>query len=202
MIREHQNRPLLRYCSLPGWLFMLLALCCGSALGNGWVLNETTSNVSFSSVKNTSISEGHRFQSITGSVSHQGRAQLVIDLHSVETRIAIRDERMKKLLFNVSPQAVFRADLGQDFAALSSSEMQVAGMLELHGVAIPLKVVLEVQRLTKDRVLVFTSRPIVLNAANFNLLEGIEALRQIAGLQSITPTVPVYLTLVFERTAG
>ena len=45
-----------------------------------------------------------------------------------------------------------------------------------------------------------TVKPIVVSADQFDLGNGVEALREIAGLANITPTVPVSFTLVFAKT--
>ena len=43
-----------------------------------------------------------------------------------------------------------------------------------------------------------TLKPIVVNAESFDLVAGVEALREVAGLPSISRAVPVSFTVVFE----
>ena len=50
-----------------------------------------------------------------------------------------------------------------------------------------------------DTVLAESGQPILVNAADLELTEGIATLQQIAGLDSISPTVPVSFTLTFTR---
>jgi hypothetical protein len=43
------------------------------------------------------------------------------------------------------------------------------------------------------------ARPVVINAGEFELTRGVEKLREIAGLPSISPVVPVQFSLYFVR---
>jgi hypothetical protein len=44
---------------------------------------------------------------------------------------------------------------------------------------------------------VLSSRPVILDAKQFGLVDGVTALREIAGLKSISTAVPVSIYLVF-----
>ena len=46
--------------------------------------------------------------------------------------------------------------------------------------------------------MVATTAPVVIKAEDFNLVEGVNALRDVAGLPSITLAVPVTATLFFN----
>lgn len=178
----------------------LIALLSGNgAFGNDWRLDTDQSNVSFSSLKNASIGEGHRFRVISGQIDKEGRAQLHIDLHSVDTAILIRDERIMQMLFSQGRYAVFQTDLGRDFALKSTPLRQITGTLKLSGIVKKVTTGLRVHKLTEGVVLVFTERPIIIQATDFGLTQGVEALRQIVSLSSIAPAVPVNLILVFRE---
>ena len=47
-------------------------------------------------------------------------------------------------------------------------------------------------------LLVSSRLPVIVNASDFALIEGIERLRAVAGLPSISPAVPVSFTLRFR----
>jgi hypothetical protein len=51
--------------------------------------------------------------------------------------------------------------------------------------------------LTADRLLVSSVRPVIVNAGPLGLDEGVERLREAAGLPSISPAVPVTFQLTF-----
>jgi hypothetical protein len=44
-----------------------------------------------------------------------------------------------------------------------------------------------------------SKKPVVVNAPEFKLAEGVEALREIAGLPSISLAVPVSFVLAFDQ---
>ena len=179
-----------------GVILFSLLLGCGSVSAAEWVLDQQSSNVTFSSIKNQNIVEGHRFQALTGSISDAGSAILSIDLHSVDTQIPIRNERMVNMLFG-RRYAIFRIELGSDFEMKTQSEKVISGTLSLNGIEQTISSTLTVQKLSKNKVLVFSQRPVVIGADSFELHKGIEKLRAIAGLKSISSDVPVQLVLLF-----
>ena len=70
--------------------------------------------------------------------------------------------------------------------------------LDLHGVeqTIPIKVI--IHRLTTETLLVQTAAPILIQASDFGLDAGVEALRAISNLGVISYAVPVNFTLFFN----
>ena len=55
-----------------------------------------------------------------------------------------------------------------------------------------------VARMSDGDLLVMSEKPVVVNAPLFNLADGVEALREIAGLPSISAAVPVSFVLSFD----
>ena len=72
--------------------------------------------------------------------------------------------------------------------------------LALHGVQRDLTAQVSVLLENDGDLLVFTTHPVLVNAADFGLDSGVEALRNVAGLKSISNVVPVTLQLKFIRT--
>lgn len=181
---------------------LLPLVFAGSAAAADWTLVPEDSSLGFVSVKNARIAEGHQFTTLRGGVGDEG-AELVIDLASVDTLIPIRDERMRELLFEVArfPTATFRTAIDpasfEDLAVGESRRMDVSGELTLHGETQPLAATVLVSRTATDRVSVATTRPIVISADAFALGGGVARLREVAGLDSITPMVPVSFALSF-----
>jgi len=58
-----------------------------------------------------------------------------------------------------------------------------------------------VARLTDSRIIVASRSPVIVNAGQVGLLAGVEKLRDVAGLPSISPAVPVTFVLAFDREA-
>ena len=170
-----------------------------------WQLAGDDSSVNFVSVKKSTIAETHFFKSLSGSISDSGDAKVTIDLASVETNIPIRNERMQKMLFETAKFAEATVSTSVDAAKLKALKpgqtMSVDAdvSVAIHGESKTHKAKLHVTGLEGGSLLVTTKAPILLNAGDYKLLEGIEKLREVAGLDSISPMVPVTTSLVFEQ---
>jgi hypothetical protein len=171
-----------------------------------WTLDSSGSQLVFVSTKATDVAEVHTFTELSGSVGTDGHARVVIQLASVDTLIPIRDERMREMLFQTElfPTATVDARLDvarlQRMAVTTSEVLTTEILLNLGDSKLPLTTELLVTRVAADRVLVATLKPVVVNAGAVGLADGIEALREIAGLPSISKAVPV--TFVLQFVAG
>ena len=169
-----------------------------------WTLSPDSS-VKFLSTKNTNITEVHEFTQVSGSVSDKGKAEIAIDLTSVETGIGIRNERMQSMLFNVSDYATatVSADLPETMMlALKNGETATSVLpltLELHGEKKEIEADVLATAAADGHVVVTTQSPVLVNAGDFKLAKGVEALREVAGLDRISTTVPVTFTLLFTE---
>lgn len=185
-------------------LFAAALLVTGPCFAS-WSLDNDASQVSFVSVKAGDAGEVHRFNEISGTLSDDGNASVTIQLASVDTLIPIRDERMRDLLFetNVFPTASLSADIDMD--TLNSIEpganvdMTVNLKLDLRDQKLEIPAEMIVARLGDRRLMVSSRKPVIVNAASVDLVEGIEALRAIANLPSISKAVPVSFVLTFEE---
>jgi polyisoprenoid-binding protein YceI len=156
------------------------------------------SQVQFVSIKNNTIGEVSQFETIAGTVTDAGEVEVRVALDSVETNIGIRNERMKKMLFEVGlyPEAVITAQLDADaVAALSSGGLtNVALKIDLHGQTVTKEAQLNVS-VTDQGASATTTQPILLNAAEFGLEGGVAALQEVAGLNAISRVIPVTVAL-------
>jgi polyisoprenoid-binding protein YceI len=172
--------------------------------GTTWNLDSTASYLNFVTTKNTHNVEVHNFTRISGAISTTGVATLAIDLSSVNTNIALRDERMRDLLFQITsfPTATATLNLPSglltNLAVGDTSEIQITASLDLHGVNSPIATKVSVQRLSATRILVQNLSPVVVNAPDYSLTAGVEALRAAVGIASISTAVPVDFTLIYD----
>lgn len=183
---------------------LLIGLLTAVQAAAQWELDGERSSINFISMKNAAIAETHSFTSLVGYIGKTGNVQLNIDLNSVETQVPIRNERMQKLLFETAefPNAKISANV--DPAVLAavveggtvSTEIPVT--LSLHGLEQELAVAVTVFS-DGGSLRVISSRPLLLRAADFGLVDGIEALREIAGLKTISTAIPVTLNLHFRH---
>ncbi|MEO1242149.1 MAG: YceI family protein [Pseudomonadota bacterium] len=170
-----------------------------------WALSPDESRIGFVSVKAGDFPESHYFGEMQGTVSQTGEAEITISLDSVETNIDIRNERMREFLFETDkfPTATIAAAI--DLDALNTMQVgarksvDFTGELTLHGASAPVETTLTLTRIAETRVLVETTDPVILYADQFELSAGIKKLMELASLPSITPAVPVAVSLVFER---
>ncbi len=190
--------------SLPA-LISLATACSQPVTGGDWRLDGDRSQLSFVSIKSGDIAESHSFSGLSGSVAEDGRAELVIDLATVETGIDIRNERMREHLFRVErfPQArVTTAVSLADLADLEIGErrrMELEATLSLHGQSVDLLAPVIVTDVDGRHVLVESAAPILFHVADFGLSDGLAMLQELAGLPSITPVSPVSFSLLFVR---
>ncbi len=170
-----------------------------------WKLNENNSHLSFVSIKNNAVAEVNRFESLSGAVTVAGEATVNIALDSIETNIPIRNDRMKTMLFQtgIFTQASVSTQLDipvfRDLETGASISAELSLELNLHGIMGKVPARVRVTRAQKDTWLVNSIQPLIINAPGYQLAEGIEALRNIAGLQSITPVIPVTFILEFTE---
>jgi polyisoprenoid-binding protein YceI len=170
-----------------------------------WTLDNDSSRINFVSTKANTAAEVHNFGVLDGKVDEEGNATLSIDLDSVDTAIEIRDERMRSMLFETGqyPTATLAARVDMDAVNMLKpgevTVMTTEGQLMVHGTTSSLTFDLSVVRLTATRILVASEKPVIVNASQVGLLAGVEKLREVAGLPSISPAVPVTFVLAFDR---
>ena len=169
-----------------------------------WTLNTTDSYLNFVTTKNTHNVEVHSFTGLAGDISSAGVATLTIDLNSVNTGVALRDQRMKDLLFETAtyPTATVTvtvpATVISSLAVGQSAATDISATLDLHGVTGTITTKVSVQKLSNSRILVQTLAPVLVKAGDYSLTNGVEALRAAVNIASISVAVPVDFALVFD----
>ena len=187
-------------------IVMTLMLASSAGLqAESWVLDNKSSYLSFVTVKAGDLAEAHRFRTLSGEVSVDGTAAISIDLASVDTLIPIRDERMREHLFQTIrfPEAIvslqFDPEQIMSIAEGSSATVQLDGELSMMNRRVPIRADALIVRLTPTRVLVVSRTPVVVNAGSLRLVDGIEKLREMANLPSISKAVTVSFALSFVK---
>lgn len=186
----------------------LLSLALATPVAADWGLDPERSHLSFISIKAKDVAEIHTFKEISGTIDGDGNLKLSLMLDSVETLIPIRNERMREFLFDTAnyKEAVLTAKV--DPAAVTSMQvgdvmtLTAEGNLALHGANQPMTIVFQVARLSDDTVMAASAKPLVIDAAKFGLDGGVEKLREIAGLDSISNAVPVTFVVTFVDAGG
>jgi polyisoprenoid-binding protein YceI len=170
-----------------------------------WQLDNEASDLRFVTTKNTNFAEVQQFKKMSGEITSAGAVSFTIDLRSVETQIPIRNERLQNLLFDVDQYPTATWTGFDEFSSLAnlpigaSKDFEVNGKLTLHGKTQEAKASLRVVRLNEERLQVTTRAPILVSANQFDLVAGIEKLRELMGLPNIIGTVPVNFALTFKK---
>lgn len=173
-----------------------------------WKLNPAASQVSLTSTKQKTVVETHVFTGLDGTVSPLGEARVEINLSSLATGIDLRDVRMRFLFFETFkfPAAFVTAQLDKAVLAGLTRGQPVSQALDvtldLHGVkkVVPARVL--VMRTGPGTVSVTSQEPIVIQAADFDLAEGVNRLSQAMANVEIVPEGRVTFNLLFEAAAG
>ena len=172
-----------------------------------WALDYGASRINFVTTKANAAAEVHTFGIVDGDIKDNGNFAISIDLDSVDTGIPIRDERMRSMLFDTEEYPTATLVGIVDLAAVESlsvgesSDMALEGQLMVHGTRLSVTLDLNVSRLSASRVLVTSRKPVIVNAGQVGLAAGVEKLREVAGLPSISPAVPVTFNLFFDQDA-
>ncbi len=144
-----------------------------------------------------------RFLVLHGKVDRNGAAQVEVELESVNSGIPLRDERMRNQLFEIKtfPEALISTQINlqpiNDLAPGAQLELRLPLSVTLHGKTHTYNAELLATRLDDRRFQVVTLEPLVLRAEDFELVPGVTALRNAAGLASISLAVPVGAVLIF-----
>ncbi|MCR6651494.1 MAG: YceI family protein [Cellvibrionaceae bacterium] len=168
-----------------------------------WSLKSEESSLHFVSIKKDSIGEIHHFQKLEGSITEAGEFLFSINLAAVETNIPIRNERMNEFLFETVkfPVATGKGKLNmadiQKLGVGETASVKVPVAIELHGKAVVKDVTFQVAKLKTDKLWAVTPVPFILDAADFDLMAGVDKLRELALLPNIAQAVPVTASLTF-----
>jgi len=169
-----------------------------------WSLVNDSSTLSFVTVKADHVGEVHTFDHLSGTIDDDGSVEITIELASVNTLIDIRNERMQNMLFetNLFPEATIAGTIDLDgvtsMAAGATESATISFDLDIHGESNSYNADVLITRL-ENGVVASTLKPILVTADAHGLVSGVEALREVAGLPSISRAVPVSFTVVFDQ---
>jgi len=180
-------------------LLIFLLAASHQALAQLAILDNSNSSVSFVTTKVQDIKEVMRFDRLSGEISDEGQVDIQIDVTSVNTAIAIRDDRMKEHLFEVAqfPEISVLADIDTANLPEQTGIMQIPATLQILGMehSVELNILVSV---TDEQILVFSAEPVLVNAGELGLASGLDILGQLAGGIWIGQSVPVSFALTFN----
>jgi OmpA-OmpF porin, OOP family len=191
-------------------LLVMLPLSAGADenfFERGWTLQPEASSLRFQSVKNLTKVESSGFVQFEGAINESGAAEIRIFLDSVDTKIDLRNVRMRFLFFETFqfPEAVITAQIDPsvlaDLPAIRRKTIPLTFTLELHGVSKTLENEVVVTLMNDDLVAVSTGAPISVAASEFGFDGGIKKLEEAANVV-IVPSATVTFDFMFSRNQG
>jgi len=124
--------------------FVSFSLAYADTLDTQWKLDGEASSITFQSVKNNSKVETSSFATLAGAIETDGTATVEIELESVDTKVDLRNVRMRFLFFETFnyPTATIKTQISADL---------IESLKEKRRVTIPLPYSLDLHGVTKGR---------------------------------------------------
>lgn len=190
---------------------MTMSLAWSSAgyadtLDQRWTLDAEASSLTFQSVKNNSKVETSSFATLTGAIETDGAAKVEIELESVDTKVDLRNVRMRFLFFETFnyPTATIKTQITDAMIASLREKRRMTiplpYSLDLHGVTKGREAEVVATLITDEMVSITSKNPISVATADFNLDEGVAKLQDAANVK-IVPSASVSFDFVFRANA-
>ena len=173
----------------------------------GWQVDSQSSQLRFQSVKNVTKVESSTFAAFSGALEADGALSLHVFLDSVDTKIDLRNVRMRFLLFETFrfPEALITAQINPadlaDLPKLRRKTIHLAYTLDLHGVQKQLETDVAVTMVDDETVVVSSTVPVVIATDDFGLAGGVQKLQEAANVV-IIPSGTVSFDLTLKRNGG
>ncbi len=186
-------------------LALVVAAALSFSAAADWSVNSAQSSLNFVSVKNDVVAETHSFKDLTGSLTEAGDFAVAIPAMSIDTMIPIRNERILEHVLAAKQYATINAKGKVDskvLAGLKTGDSVVVDQaldLTLLTKTQSLTAKVKVTKVSDSKLVITTVAPIMLDVNKFELNAGVEKLRELAGLKSISPLVPTTFSLVLVK---
>ncbi|WP_233079864.1 YceI family protein [Rheinheimera soli] len=186
-------------------LALVVAAALSFSAAADWSVNSQQSSLNFVSVKNDVVAETHSFKELTGKLTSAGEFSVAIPVMSIDTIIPIRNERILEHVLAAKQYATINAKGKVDSKVLTglktgdSVVVDQALDLTLLTQTQSLMAKVKVTKVSDSQLVVTTVAPIMLDVNKFELNAGVEKLRELAGLKSISPMVPTTFSLVLVK---
>ncbi len=190
-----------KYLAPSTLIFLLSIVHMGSV--QAWTLNTEQSSINFVSIKKKNIAESHRFTDFSGDIA-EGRATIAIKPDSIDSRVPIRDERMRAFLFETDtfPIIEINANVNEVMGNLNDGDSLLVELpitVAMHGENKTTKAFVRVTAVTDTKLIVTSTQPILVRAADYKMTEGIQKLSSLVNNLPIAESVPVSFSLVFVQ---
>jgi OOP family OmpA-OmpF porin len=186
--------------------FLALPALAQNPLEPGWTLQNSASSLRFQSVKKQTVVESSSFATFSGRIEPDGAATITVALDSVDTKIDLRNVRMRFLFFETFtfPQATITTRIDPaaiaDLATRRRITLTQPFVFDLHGITKEYTAEIAVTLISDDLVSVASVAPVSIAVADHNLTTGIQKLQEAAKVD-IIPSGSVTFDFLFARDA-
>lgn len=185
----------------------VLTVCSTSSaaapFGAGWALEAAASSLSFSARTVGSDEKTTFYTDVSGAIKDDGTAEISVSLDAVDSGQALRDARVRFLLFESFrlPQATVTASIDPRLVTglRPGDRVKVTQplTLSLNAQSQQIEATLDLIVIAEDVVSLAPYAPIELDLADFNFLSRLETLERVAGVR-ILPKAEVTFELLFK----
>ncbi len=186
------------------YLMLLLLITLPLQASASWILDTDNSQLFFSFTKSTHLTTTANFAKLTGSISDNRVARVSIQLDSLNSGIEKRDTRLRDLFFQTKAHPSADVEIRLYDRILKKIEKQqhstlnISFYLTLNGERKRMNADVYINLDENKNIHVVTVKPIMVHANEFGLTDKVEALVKLAGVNTISYTVPVTFQLKFS----
>ena len=180
------------------------ASAADAPFAGGWVLDPTASELRVTSIKKGNLAETSTFASFGGTIEEDGAAEIRIQMESIDTKIDLRNVRMRFLFFESFkfPEAVIATRISPaaiaDLAQTRRKAVDLSYALTIRGITAQRTDRVMLTLMDDNTVAVATAGPIYIKLSDFDLENGRQKLQEAANVD-IVPLGTVTFDFLFRR---
>lgn len=166
-----------------------------------YMLNSDLSSVSFATIKKQYIVEPANIRTLNGQLSEEGKFSVNIDLKGISTGVPTRDSRLNEIYFESMkyPQVMVSGMVDSKLLSGAATSTTIPAQVTLYGQSKMVDFPVVIMP-SDGKVMVSSSAPVIINAADFSIpAANLSALSETVGGLSLSDSVPVSLTLLFQQ---
>lgn len=180
---------------------VLSAFSLPTLAAGDYMLNSDLSSVSFATIKKQYIVEPASIRTLSGQLSEEGKFSVNIDLKGISTGVPTRDSRLNEIYFESMkyPQVMVSGTVDSKLLSGAATSTTIPAQVTLYGQSKMVDFPVVIMP-SDGKVMVSSTAPVIINAADFSIpAANLSALSETVGGLSLSDSVPVSLTLLFQH---
>lgn len=201
MANPHPNKVSIMNKISSSLCLVLSAFSLPTLAAGDYMLNSDLSSVSFATIKKQYIVEPASIRTLSGQLSEEGKFSVNIDLKGISTGVPTRDSRLNEIYFESMkyPQVMVTGMVDSKLLSGAATITTIPAQVTLYGQSKMVDFPVVIMP-ADGKVMVSSSAPVIINAADFSIpAANLSALSETVGGLSLSDSVPVSLTLLFQQ---